>query len=59
MTDIGQGDMQSGIGAILDGNYTIEERTLLDAEIRARQQQPSCAPSRSTRRWSARARRGG
>ena len=34
MTDVGQGDMQTGIGAILDGNYTIEERTLLDAEIR-------------------------
>ena len=34
MTDIGHGDMQTGIGAILDGNYTIEERTLLDAEIR-------------------------
>ena len=34
MTDIGHDDMESGIGAILDGNYTIEERTLLDAEIR-------------------------
>jgi NAD+ kinase len=34
MTDIGHGDMETGIGAILDGNYTIEERTLLDAEIR-------------------------
>jgi len=34
MTDIGQDDMQTGIGAILDGNYTMEERTLLDAEIR-------------------------
>ena len=34
MTDIGHQDMQAGIGAILDGNYTIEERTLLDAEIR-------------------------
>jgi NAD+ kinase len=34
MTDIGHDDMQAGIGAILDGNYTIEERTLLDAEIR-------------------------
>jgi NAD+ kinase len=33
MTDIGREDMQSGIGAILDGKYTIEERTLLDAEI--------------------------
>jgi NAD+ kinase len=26
--------MQAGIGAILDGNYTVEERSLLDAEIR-------------------------
>jgi NAD+ kinase len=33
MTDIGREDMQSGLGAILDGNYAIEERTLLDAEI--------------------------
>jgi len=33
MTDIGQRDMRAGIGAILDGNYTIEDRTVLDAEI--------------------------
>jgi NAD+ kinase len=33
MTDIGHRDMHSGIGAILDGSYTLEERTLLDAEI--------------------------
>jgi NAD+ kinase len=33
MTDIGREDMQSGIGAILDGDYALEERTLLDAEI--------------------------
>jgi NAD+ kinase len=33
MTDIGREDMQSGLGAILDGRYAIEERTLLDAEI--------------------------
>jgi NAD+ kinase len=33
MTDIGHDDMQAGIGAILDGNYAIEERSLLDAEI--------------------------
>jgi len=33
MTDIGLHDMQSGIGAILDGKYAIEERSLLDAEI--------------------------
>ena len=33
MTDIGHDDMQAGIGAILDGEYTLEERTLLDAEI--------------------------
>ena len=34
MTDIGHDDMRSGIGAILDGEYTIEERALLEAEIR-------------------------
>jgi NAD+ kinase len=34
MTDIGHQDMQRGVGAILDGNYTIEERSLLDCEIR-------------------------
>ena len=34
MTDIGQDDMRTGIGAILEGRYTIEERTLLDAELR-------------------------
>jgi NAD+ kinase len=33
MTDIGHRDMQGGIGAILDGKGTLEERTLLDAEI--------------------------
>jgi len=33
MTDIGHKDMQAGIGAILDGKGSIEERTLLDAEI--------------------------
>ena len=33
MTDIGHHDMQSGIGAILDGRYSMEERTLLDAEL--------------------------
>jgi len=33
MTDIGHHDMQSGVGAILDGKYTLEERTLLDAEV--------------------------
>ena len=33
MTDIAHDDMRAGIGAILDGNYTIEERALLDAEI--------------------------
>jgi NAD+ kinase len=33
MTDIGYQDMQGGIGAILDGKGTLEERTLLDAEI--------------------------
>jgi NAD+ kinase len=34
MTDIGHDDMLAGVGAILDGRYTIEERTLLDAEIK-------------------------
>ncbi|HKX37530.1 MAG TPA: NAD(+)/NADH kinase, partial [Burkholderiales bacterium] len=33
MTDIGHDDMQAGIGAILDGKYAIEERSLLDAEV--------------------------
>ena|SRR5438094_1635879 len=33
MTDIGYRDMQEGVGAILDGKYTIEERSVLDAEI--------------------------
>jgi NAD+ kinase len=33
MTDIGHDDMQAGVGAILDGRYTLEERALLDAEI--------------------------
>ena len=34
MTDIGHDDMRSGIGAILEGRYSIEERALLEAEIR-------------------------
>ncbi len=34
MTDIGHDDMRSGIGAILEGKYSIEERALLEAEIR-------------------------
>jgi NAD+ kinase len=33
MTDIGHRDMQQGIGAILDGKYTIEDRAVLDAQI--------------------------
>jgi NAD+ kinase len=33
MTDVGRDDMQTGIGAILDGDYSIEERSALDAEI--------------------------
>ena len=33
MTDIGHADMLTGVTAILEGHYTIEERTLLDAEI--------------------------
>jgi NAD+ kinase len=34
MTDIGHDDMLAGVGAILDGKYAIEERALLDAEIK-------------------------
>jgi NAD+ kinase len=34
MTDIGHDDMLAGVGAILDGKYSIEERALLDAEIK-------------------------
>jgi NAD+ kinase len=34
MSDIGHDDTQAGIGAILDGKYSIEERSLLDAEIK-------------------------
>jgi NAD+ kinase len=33
MTDIGHDDMESGIGAILEGKHSLEERALLDAEI--------------------------
>jgi NAD+ kinase len=33
MTDIGHDDMQAGVGAILDGKFLLEERSLLDAEI--------------------------
>jgi NAD+ kinase len=33
MTDIGHRDMREGIGAILEGKYTIEDRAVLDAEI--------------------------
>ena len=33
MTDIGHDDMRAGLGAILEGRYVIEERSLLDAEI--------------------------
>lgn len=33
MTDIGHDHMLEGVGAILDGKYTLEERALLDAEI--------------------------
>jgi NAD+ kinase len=40
MTDIGQHDVQAGVGAILDGRYTVEERTLLDAEIRRQGKAP-------------------
>ncbi len=34
MTDIGHRDMQEGIGAILDGKYTMKDRAALEAEIR-------------------------
>ena len=34
MTDIGHDDMLAGVGAILDGKYAIEDRSLLDAEIK-------------------------
>jgi NAD+ kinase len=34
MTDIGHADMRAGIGAVLDGKYQVEERALIDAEIR-------------------------
>lgn len=34
MTDIALKDMREAVGAILDGRHTIEERALLDAEIR-------------------------
>ena len=33
MTDIGHRDMQQGIGSILEGQYAIEDRAVLDAEI--------------------------
>jgi NAD+ kinase len=33
MTDIALRDLQSAVGAILDGRYTIEERALLDAQV--------------------------
>jgi NAD+ kinase len=33
MTDIGQRDMLSGVGAVLEGRGSVEERSLLDAEI--------------------------
>src|SRR5207244_4910749 len=31
--EIGHEDVRGGVGAILEGRYTLEERTLLDAEI--------------------------
>lgn len=36
MTDIALVDMRESVGAILDGRHAIEERSLLDAEIRRR-----------------------
>jgi NAD+ kinase len=38
MTDIGHQDMRAGVSAILEGRYTLEERALLDAEIRRGQE---------------------
>jgi len=34
MTDIAFSDMRESVGAILDGRHSIEERSLLDAEVR-------------------------
>jgi len=34
MTDIALADMRESVGAILDGRYIVEERSLMDAEIR-------------------------
>ena len=34
MTDIGHAEMRASIGNILDGKYAVEERALIDAEIR-------------------------
>ena len=33
MTDIGHDDTRAGLGAIIEGRYVVEERSLLDAEI--------------------------
>jgi NAD+ kinase len=33
MTDIGRQDMLGGIGAVLEGRFSVEERTVLDAEV--------------------------
>jgi NAD+ kinase len=33
MTDIGHDDMLAGVGAVLEGRYSIEERAVLDAEV--------------------------
>jgi len=38
MTDIGHADMISGIGAVLEGKYRVEERAAIDAEIRRGEQ---------------------
>lgn len=34
MTDIALADMEASVGAILEGRYTVEERSLIEAEIR-------------------------
>jgi len=39
MTDIALADMRESVGAILDGRHSVEERSLMDAEIRRRDAQ--------------------
>src|SRR5258706_11573494 len=44
MTDIALADMRESVGAILDGRYSIEERSLMDAEILRRNPDGAEAP---------------